>query len=182
MTAPDPQSKHTDPATILEARAEALARKTLSPREEGRSLDVVEFMLANETYAIELAFIREVYPLRGMTYLPGTPAFVSGIINLRGEIVSVVDLKKFFDLPEAESGQGHHVIILSSDEMEFGILADCILGQTRIFASAIQKTLPTLTGIREKYLKGVANGATAILDGGRLLSDKDLYIYQETGR
>ena len=83
--------------TILKARAKALALEPEREKRKGEYLEVVEFLLAYETYAIETAYVREVYPLKELTVLPCTPPFVLGIINVRGQILSVIDIKKFFD-------------------------------------------------------------------------------------
>ena len=85
---------------ILKARAKALAREQEPDQCEQDRLEVIEFVLADEKYAVESSFVREVYPFREFTPIPGAPPFVLGIINVRGHIVSVVDLKKFFGLPE----------------------------------------------------------------------------------
>jgi purine-binding chemotaxis protein CheW len=163
-------------ARVLKERARALAKQSKGIEGEGAYLEVVEFMLAHERYALELTHISEVYPLKELTPLPGTPDFVLGIINVRGQILSIVDIKKFFELPEKELTNLNQVIILQSEEMEFGILADEILGTRSIPASAIQTSLPTLTGIREKYLKGVIGDGVVILDGEKILSDDSLLI------
>ena len=166
---------------ILKARAVKLAKETVSEKEKSKELDVVEFKIARETYGIELKFIRTIYPLKNLTYIPGAPDFIKGVINLRGEIISVVDLKKFFDLPDQELTNLSQVIILSSDTMEFGILADEILDVMQIPEASIQPSLPTLTGIRLAYLKGVTGDSEVILDGDKLLADEKMLIYIETG-
>ena len=84
----------------LEERARNLAREPEAPREERDSLRVLEFDLAYERYAIELSHIREVCPLRDITTIPCTPRFIRGMVNLRGQILTVIDLKAFFGLPE----------------------------------------------------------------------------------
>ena len=139
-------------------------------------LEVVEFMLAHERYALELTHIREVYPLNDLTPLPGTPDFVLGIVNVRGQILSIIDIKRFFELPEKGLSNLNQVIILQSDDMEFGILADEILGTKSIPASAVQTSLPTLTGIRAEYLKGVTGERVVILDGEKILSDDEMVV------
>ncbi len=163
---------------ILKVRADALARE---PEDTGGevSIEVMEFLLANEHYAIESRYIREVYPIKDYTPLPGTPPFVLGLINLRGQIVSVIDIKKFFDLPEKGLSDLNKVIIIQNDEMEFGILADAILGVRRIPERGIQSSLPTLTGIRGEYLIGISSGKTVLLDAGRLLADKRIIVHEE---
>ena len=161
---------------ILRERAKALAKRSKGIEGEGAYLEVVEFMLAHERYALELVHIREVYPLKEFVPLPGTPGFVLGIINVGGQILSIIDIKRFFELPEKGLGNLNKVIILQSDEMEFGILADEILGTTRIPESAIQASLPTLTGVRADYLKGVTGDRIVILDGEKLLTDEKMVV------
>ncbi|MEA2039388.1 MAG: chemotaxis protein CheW [Thermodesulfobacteriota bacterium] len=163
-------------AKVLKERARALAKEGVRVAEDESYLEVVEFMLAHERYALELTHIREVYPLKELTPLPGAPDFVLGIINVRGQILSIIDIKKFFELPEKGLTNLNQVIILESEEMEFGILADEILGTSSIPASTIQTSLPTLTDIREEYLKGVTGDRVVILDGEKILSDEKIVV------
>lgn len=163
---------------ILKARAKALAREP-GKAEAAAELEFVEFLLAHEKYAVETRHVREVYPLENLTPLPCAPAFVLGIVNLRGEIFSVIDIKKFFDLPEKGLTDLNKVIVLRSDSMLFGILADAILGVRRVPVSEIQPSLPTLTGIREKYLKGVTPERTVLLDAEKLLADEAIIVQEQ---
>ena len=164
--------------SILRQRAKALAKE---PEKEGApdEIEIVEFLLARERYGIDVSYVREVYPLRDLTPVPCTPPFVIGVINLRGQIISVLDLKKFFDLPEKGLGDLNKVIILKSEEMEFGILADVLGDVYKIRVDELQPSLPTLTGIREEYLKGIGKDRTVILDAERLLADKKLVVNEE---
>jgi purine-binding chemotaxis protein CheW len=164
---------------ILRARAQALAREP--EREEGvrGGLEVVEFLLAHETYGVESSYVREVYPLRAFTPLPCTPSFVLGIINIRSQILSVIDLKKFFDLPDRGLTDLNKVIAVHDDRMTFGILADAVLAVRSIPLDDMQPSLPTLTGIREAYLKGVTSERLVILDAGKLLADTTLIVLEE---
>jgi purine-binding chemotaxis protein CheW len=162
---------------ILRARAQALARE---PQEAARDeIEIVEFLLAYETYGVESLYVREVYPLKEFTSLPCTPPFVLGIINIHGQILSVVDLKKFFDLPEKGLTDLNKVIVVHDENMAFGLLADAILGVRSVPLGDIQVSLPTLTGIRQAYLKGVTGERLVILDASKLLSDQKLIILEE---
>lgn len=165
---------------ILKARAAALAREPEKRPAAGENLEVVEFLLAEERYAIETRYVREVYPLKALTALPGTPPFVLGIINARGQIVSVIDIKKFFDLPAKGLTDLNKVIILRADAMELGILADQILGVRSMSRRDIQPPLPTLTGIRQEYLKGVGRDRLVVLEAARLLSDRQIVVGPQT--
>ncbi|NKE73442.1 chemotaxis protein CheW [Candidatus Manganitrophus noduliformans] len=164
---------------ILKIRARALAQEPGAKKAAEADLDVVAFLLADEKYGIQASYVREVYPLKDLTPLPGTPPFVLGMINLRGRILSVIDIKKFFDLPKKGLTDLNKVIIIYSDKMEFGILADGILGVRGIPLGDIQPPLPTLTGIREEYLKGVTAERIVILDAEKLLSHPAILVHEE---
>ena len=165
-------------ARILKARAQALAREPGEAR-DADALEIVEFMLAHERYGVETCFVRDIHPLTNLTPLPCTPAFVLGIVNLRGEIVSVIDLKKFFDLPETGLSDLNKVVVLQSATMRFGVLADAVLGVRRVPVAEIQPPLPTLTGIREQYLKGVTHERTIVLDAQKLLADEKIVVQEQ---
>jgi purine-binding chemotaxis protein CheW len=173
--APDSEKKRR----ILRGRAEALAREPASTLTPAISLDVVEFLVAQEHYGVELSHIREVYPLKDLLPLPATPSFVLGLINVRGEILSVIDIKKFFDLPEKGLSDLNKVLIVRAGQMEVGILADTILSVRSIAVDEIQPALPTLTGIRADYIKGVTKDAVVILDVEEMLSDKRILVDEE---
>ncbi len=166
---------------ILRDRARVLAREPQHEETVTERLEILEFLLAYEKYGVETAYVREVYPLREFTPLPCTPPFVLGIINVRGQILSVIDIKKFFDLPEKGLTDLNKVIILRDDKMEFGILADVVLGVRSVPMSEIQPPLPTLTGIREEYLKGVTTGRLVVLDALKILSAENLIVHEEIG-
>jgi purine-binding chemotaxis protein CheW len=166
-------------ARILKARAKALAREPPQHAESAQYLEIVECLLAYESYAIESAFVREVYPLRELTPLPGTPAFVLGIVNVRGQILSVVDLKKFFDLPAKGLTDLNKIVILSNGHMEFGLLVDAVIGVQRIAVAEIQSPLPMLSGIHADYLKGVTAQRLVILDVARILADPKIIVRED---
>lgn len=168
-----------DNARVLAARARELAREAAPQSRPQDQLEVVEFLLAHETYAIESSFVREVYPLRDLTPLPGVPAFVAGIVNVRGKIVSVIDLKRLVDLPARGLTELNKIIVIGNEHMEFGLLADAVLGVQHIPLRSLQRALPTLTGIRAEYLRGVARERLVILDAARILADPKLVVRDE---
>ena len=169
---PDPEKSKN----ILRTRARELAKGSKKVQKGETYLEVVEFLLADEKYAFELTYIREIYPLTGFTAVPCTPPFVVGVINFRRQILSVIDLKKFLDLPDHGTSDSNRIIILNSDKMEFGILADRILGIGSIPVNAIQPSLSTGTGIRTDYLKGVTEDRLVILDAEKILSGNRILI------
>ena len=162
--------------SILKARARALAKEPEQAVAAQEFLEITEFRLASETYGIESSFVREVYPLKDFTPLPGVPPFVLGIVNVHGQILSVVDLKKFFNLPDKGLGELNKMIILRNKRMEFGILADAILGTMSVPLDAIQAPPATVTGIGAEYLKGVTKEQVIALDAEKILNDEKIIV------
>lgn len=161
---------------ILRRRARELARPPAAQTPGGDVLDVLEFRLAQERYAVETAYVHEVYPLRDLMPLPGAPAFIVGIVSARSQVLPVYDLKKFFDLPEQGLTDLHRVIVVRHADLELGLLADISVGVRSVARTALQSGLPTLTGIRAEYLKGVTVDGLTVLDLERLLTDPRIIV------
>jgi purine-binding chemotaxis protein CheW len=102
-----------------------------------------------------------------------------GIVNVRGRILPVLDLKKFFDLPERGLTDLHRVILVRGNGLELGLLADVIVGVRSVAADDLQPSLPTLSGIRADYLKGVSVERLVVLDLDRILSDPKIIVHEE---
>lgn len=165
--------------TVLRSRAKRLSQEIESKGRDEEYFEVLEFLLAHETYAIETPFIREVYPMTEITPLSCTPAFVFGLVNIRGQILTVIDMKKFFDLPERGITNLNKIIVVRKDAMELGILADEIIGIRNIPVNGLQPPLSTLTGIHAEYLKGVTGERLIVLDMERFLTDRRLIVNEE---
>jgi len=166
-------------ADILRERARRLARATATDGASLDDLELLEFRLADETYAVETRHVVEVHVLRDLTPLPGTPEFVRGIVNLRGHILPVFDLKKFFALPEQGLGDLHRIIVVRGADLELGLLADTVTGVTREPRAGLAATLPTLTGIGAQYLLGVNERRLVVLDLDRILADPAIVVRDE---
>lgn len=140
---------------------------------------VVVFRLAQETYAIENRFVTEVHPLRDLTPLPCVPRFVAGMVNLRGSILPVIDLKQFFGLPEKGITDLHRIICVHGNEMEIGFLCDSIEGSTLVDLANLHPPPSNLEGEQATYLQGIAPGPLIVLSLDHLLSDPKLIIHEE---
>jgi purine-binding chemotaxis protein CheW len=171
--------EHAEADRILRARARALARVPSRAPNADTMLELLEFRLANERYALETRYVQEVHPLRDLTPLPGTPHFVLGIVNIRGRILPVLDLRKFFDLPEQGLTDLHRIILVRGNDLELGLLADVIVGVRSVTADSLQPSLPTLTGIRALYLKGVTDESLVVLDLDHILADPKIIVHEE---
>jgi purine-binding chemotaxis protein CheW len=170
-----------DPGEILRERARELARSVQPQAESSTMLELLEFRLAQERYAVETRFVQEVHPLKEITAVPCTPGHIRGIVNLRGRLRPVIDLKKLFELPEQGLTDLHRIILVRDREMEFGILADLTVGVWSLPAESLQPSLPTLTEIRAEYLMGVTADRLVVLDLEKIINDPKIIVSEQVG-
>ncbi len=164
---------------VLRARARALAHVGAGAKPAYSSLEVLAFRLGVENYALEARYVREVYPLRNLTPLPCTPPFVLGVVNLRGRILAVLDLKRLLGLPDEGLTDLHRVIVVGDDAFELGVLADIDVDMRSIPTDSVRPPMSTLSGIAAEYLKGVTAERLVVLDMGRILADPRIIVHQD---
>jgi len=164
---------------VLKSRARELSRAEERNKETAPHIEVLEFILGGERYALETGYIREIYPMKEYTVLPCTPPFIMGIINVHRQVITIIDMKKFFDLPEKGLTDLNKVIILRKDDMELGILADEVRGILDIGELELQPALSTLTDLRADFLKGVTSEGLIVIDALKLMADERIVVHEE---
>ena len=169
----------TQKQAVLQARAKALAVEKVSSESDEDYLEVVEFRMGEENYAFASTYIREVYPVKEITPLPCTPPFVLGIINLRGQILSVLDLRQLFGLPLTVNGPRDRVIVIGDHEMELGVMVDEVVGVRTVPLADFHALSAALESSRSDYIAGVTTARLILLDAGRILTDERIIIHEE---
>ncbi|MCX5976105.1 MAG: chemotaxis protein CheW [Coprothermobacterota bacterium] len=169
----------SDPQETLRLRAQALRQKPAPVEQEGESLQALTFRLADELYGLETVHVREVVPLRSLVPVPCTPPFVLGLINLRGQILSVVDLRRIFGIPAGTIEGNNPVIVVQREGIEFGLLAESVLGIRSLRLETLQADLPTLGGVGAEFLRGVTAEGLILLDGLKLIGSAHLLVQEE---
>ena len=164
---------------ILQTRALTLAQEASLGEDLEDVIEVLEFALAYERYAVETQYVNQVAMLEQLIPLPCTPDFVLGVVNLRGAILPVLDLKNFFELPVKGLTDLNKIIVLQSEKILFGILADEIVGVRNILLRDVQSSLPTLTGVRKDYLRGVTPERVTLLDAEKLLTSEKIVVQEQ---
>jgi purine-binding chemotaxis protein CheW len=165
---------------ILKERALLLAVDTgIDNVKEDKTLHIVEFLLTPESYGIESHLISEVLLLKGLTIIPGTPSYIAGVTNVRGKIISVVNLKTFLGLVTKGITELNKIIIIQQNGMEFGIIADAIAGTRNIDEKSLSAVPATLNGKGAAFIKGITLDGIIILDGVRLLSEATILVNQK---
>lgn len=170
-----PQHASSDAAALLRARARALALPA-APQAPRDQLELLVFRIGSERWALETRYVREVLPLRGMTALPCTPPFVRGIINVRGHVVAVLDLKRLFGLAEQGLSDLHRVVLVEHVSSLFGVLADIDVGVVRVAPGAIGPAPAVLDGVGAACLKGVTADGLAVLDMEQIFNDPRIVV------
>jgi purine-binding chemotaxis protein CheW len=170
---------------LLEERDLRLAKSkeaALSEQTEA-SFQTIEFQLDEERYAIEAAYVKEVIAPGHLTPVPCTPSFVAGIINVHGQIVSVIDLRKFFPLRIKGLTNLNQVVIVRGMGLELGILADEIIGERNLPVACVltfQVSEPIFDAEwRGKYSKGVTSDGLTVLAIERILADPSIVVREE---
>ena len=161
---------------ILRRRARELAKAPDAEMGGARLMEILEFSLGPARYAFETSFVREVFPLTEITPLPGVPPYILGVVNVRGRILSVMDIRRLLDFANVGLTNLNKAIILHDGDMELAVLADEVAGVYAIDGDEGQRALATLSGRREEYLKGVTQDRVVVLDAEKLLASEDLLV------
>jgi len=148
----------------LRERARQLAAPLTKTTELADCLEVLVFTLGRETYAAPTSQVREVQPLRDVTPLPGTPNYLVGVVNLRGRLLAVMDLRRFFDLEAQALSNLNRILVVEHASVHLGVLADTVLGVRQVTQATLTPELPTLTDIRRDFLTGITPDSVIILD------------------
>ena len=152
----------------------ALYEEDLYEREELKeeTLQLVVFRLSQEWYGIEITKLREAMKIDKITYLPSSPTYIAGIVNLRGNILSVTDLKRIFGLPHEELTDKTRIVAIESGMLETGLLVDEIAEAIEVPMSKIEPTLSTLAPEVAEYIEGhcrVDDKLIALLNPDKIL-------------
>jgi purine-binding chemotaxis protein CheW len=166
-----PQSPR--PASAISSRSASEPRGVDGPNDN--ETQVVTFRLAGEEYAIDILQVQEIVMLSKITRMPKAPHFLEGVINLRGRMVPIIDMRKRFELPEASRGEDTRIIIVDIGET-VGIVVDGVRDVIRLRDSAISPPPEMIKGISAAYLRGIGrfdDRLLIMLDLESVLSEKE---------
>lgn len=119
-----------------------------------QELQLVIFRLAKEEYGLPITKVQEINRLVPITKLPQTPSFMEGIINLRGRIIPVIDLRKRFGLEVSAHNDDTRIIIVEVNGQTVGVIVDAVAEVVRLTTSSIEPPPPTFI-LDSKYIQGV---------------------------
>ena len=138
----------------------------------------VTFRLESETYGIDVMQIREVLRSPEISPVPGAPSYVLGIINLRGNVVAIIDTRSRFSLPsKEENDDASRILILEQGDYVVGFLVDSVSEVAELRNDQIETAPDTGSGDASRFITGLYNrkeGLLILLDASKLLSDTEL--------
>ena len=137
---------------------------------------LVVFDLANEVYGMDIGVVLEIIRMQEITKVPRTPEFVEGIINLRGKIIPVVDLRKRFSLPVTDETADNRIVVVDIDGQGIGMVVDAVAEVIRISTGSIEPPSEAITTQESDYLLGIAkleDRLIILLDMNKLLMNEE---------
>ena len=125
-------------------------------QEQDREEQLVVFDLAGESYAVDIGAVQEIIRMQHITEVPRAPQFVEGVINLRGKVIPVIDLRRRFGLTEGEHSRTSRIVVVDVGEHTIGIVVDGVSEVLRIPRSTVEPPSPLVTTVDSGYLRGIA--------------------------
>lgn len=139
-------------------------------------IQLVTFRLKDETYGINVMQVQEVLRITEIAPVPGAPGFVLGIINLRGNVVTVIDTRTRFGLPTTERDDASRIVIIESEEQVVGILVDSVAEVVELRQSEIDQAPSVGNEESARYIQGVASrddDLLIVVDLNKLLTEEE---------
>jgi len=163
---------------VLEERARALARSSDEDETSGETIGMVVLAVGEERYGVEVQDVQEIEPLDKITPIPGTPAFWTGVVNLRGSMYPVLDIERYLGLPLSEEVESPKVALVSRNGISVGLLVDEVPEIRPVKVSEIGP--PVADGSsKAEVVRGVTPDMLSILDLEALLSDPALVVEED---
>ncbi|MGQ9473595.1 MAG: chemotaxis protein CheW [Candidatus Caldatribacteriaceae bacterium] len=141
-----------------------------------QELQLVAFQLGEESYGVDIAQVQEIIRMQPVTKVPGAPTFVEGVINLRGRVIPVLDLRKRFNLPARQDTKDTRIVVVEVPPHTVGMIVDAVDEVLRINEEKVEPPSPFIASVDTEYLKGVGKlegKLLILLDLAKVLSKEE---------
>ena len=146
-------------------------------RRDDELLQLVTFSTGDEEFGVDILRVQEIIRTMAITKVPKAPEFVEGVINLRGKVIPIIDLRRRFGLQPKEHDKHTRIIVIEINTMIVGFVVDSVSEVLRIPASTVEPPPPVVAGLESEYISGVGkleDRLLILLDLDRLLSRADI--------
>ena len=146
-------------------------------RRDDELLQLVTFSTGDEEFGVDILRVQEIIRTMAITKVPKAPEFVEGVINLRGKVIPIIDLRRRFGLSARGHDKHTRIIVIEINNMIVGFVVDSVSEVLRIPASTVEPPPPVVAGLESEYISGVGklhDRLLILLDLDKLLSHDDL--------
>jgi purine-binding chemotaxis protein CheW len=146
-------------------------------------LQLVSFNLGHEEFAVDILRVQEINRMVEITRVPRSPHFVEGVINLRGKVIPIVDLRKRFNLDEKERDKQTRIVVIDVDNKTVGLIVDAVSEVLRLPVDTIEPPPPIVASIDTDYIKGVGkleDRLLILMDLNKIFSKKEKEMLEAT--
>jgi len=140
------------------------------------STQVVSFKLGSEEYGVDIAQVQEINRMVSITHVPRAPHFMEGVINLRGQLIPIVDLRTRFGMPRAEHTKNTRIVVTEIGAKRVGMVVDSVSEVLRLPHDAIEPAPEMVAGVETEYIRGVGkieDRLIILLDLSRVVSNAE---------
>ena len=152
---------------------------TTDNKESKRSTEtvqIVSFALGKEEYGVDIAQVQEINRMVAITHVPRAPHFMEGVINLRGQLIPIIDLRTRFGMPRAEQTKNTRIVVTEIGGKRVGMVVDSVSEVLRVPSEQIEDAPDMITGVDTEYIRGVGklgDRLIILLDLGRVISGEE---------
>ena len=139
----------------------------------GETIQVVSFKLGSEEYGVDIAQVQEINRMVAITHVPRAPQFMEGVINLRGQLIPIIDLRTRFGMPRAEHTKNTRIVVTEIGAKRVGMVVDSVSEVLRLPVEQIEAAPDMITGVGTEYIRGVGkieDRLIILLDLARIIS------------
>ena len=139
----------------------------------GSERQLVVFDLNEEAYGVDIGAVREIIRMQEITRVPRAPEFIEGVINLRGKVIPVVDLRKRFGMPTKERDDENRIVVVDVDGNDIGMVVDAVTEVSRVSSTLIEPPSSVITTNDSDFLTGIVrtdDKLIILLDIARVIS------------
>ncbi|HEY8320262.1 MAG TPA: chemotaxis protein CheW [Candidatus Baltobacteraceae bacterium] len=129
----------------------------------GEKIKVVSFRLGTEEYGVDIAQAQEVIRMVEITHVPRAPRFMEGVINLRGQLIPIIDLRTRFGMPRVEKTKSSRIVVTDIGSKRVGIIVDSVSEVIDIPIENIEDAPEMIAGIGTEYIQGVGKVADRLI-------------------
>ena len=140
------------------------------------TIQVVSFKLGSEEYGVDIAQVQEINRMVAVTHVPRAPQFMEGVINLRGQLIPIIDLRARFGMPRAEHTKNTRIVVTEIGTKRVGMVVDSVSEVLRLAVDQIEPAPEMITGVDTEYIRGVGkidDRLIILLDLAKVISTAD---------